>query len=78
MLSQQPNARFGWSVSGAGDVNCDGQINAFDIEPFILALFDPGQYAIQFPDCDINLGDVNGDEVVDAFDIEPFLELLFP
>jgi hypothetical protein len=60
-----------------GDMNCDGEVNAFDIEPFIVALFDPGEYAIRWPDCDINLGDINGDGSVNAFDIEPFLELLF-
>ncbi len=61
-----------------GDLNCDGEINAFDIEPFLLALFDPDEYAIRFPDCDINNGDINGDGSIDAFDIEPFLLLLFP
>ena len=60
-----------------GDLNCDGRINAFDIEPFLLALFDPHEYAIRFPDCEINNGDINGDGVVNAFDIGPFLDLLF-
>ena len=64
--------------SRPGDLNCDGQINAFDIEPFLLALFDADEYAIRFPDCDINLADLNGDGAIDAFDIEPFLDLLFP
>ena len=61
-----------------GDLNCDGEINAFDIEPFLLALFDPDEYALRFPDCDINNGDINGDGEINAFDIEPFLGLLFP
>ena len=61
-----------------GDMNCDGEVNAFDIEAFLLALFDPDEYAIRFPDCDINNGDINGDGNINAFDIEPFLELLFP
>ena len=61
-----------------GDLNCDGVLDAFDIEPFVLALFDPLEYAIQYPDCDINLADINGDGSIDAFDIEPFLDLLFP
>ena len=60
-----------------GDVNCDGVVNAFNIEPFLVALFDPAGYATLYPDCDINLADINGDGAVDAFDIEPFLELLF-
>ena len=61
-----------------GELNCDGAIDALDIKPFILALFDPDEYAIQFPECDINGGDINGDGSIDAFDIEPFLDLLFP
>ncbi len=60
-----------------GDLNCDGDINAFDIEPFLVALFDPDNYPIQYPDCDINNADINGNGAIDAFDIEPFLELLF-
>ena len=61
-----------------GDLNCDGEINAFDIEPFLLALFEPDNYAKQYPDCDINNADTNDDGSIDAFDIESFLGLLFP
>ena len=61
-----------------GDVNCDGTINALDIEPFLVALFEPGQYSARFPNCDIELADLNGDGAIDALDIEPFLGLLFP
>ena len=61
-----------------GDLNCDGDIDALDIEPFIIALFEPGQYASQYPECEVMLGDINGDDDVDALDIEPFLDLLFP
>ena len=61
-----------------GDLNCDCSVDAFDIEPFLLALFEPQSYSKRFPDCDINLADINGDGVINAFDIEPFLELLFP
>jgi hypothetical protein len=60
-----------------GDLNCDGQINAFDIEPFLVALFDPENYGIRYPDCDMNNADINGDGSINAFDIEPFLRLLF-
>ena len=65
-------------LSATGDLNCDGQIDAFDIEPFLVALFDPKGYPGQYPDCDINLADINGDGSIDAFDIEPFIDLLFP
>ena len=60
-----------------GDVNCDATIDAFDIEPFILALFDRDSYIIRYPGCDLLLADVNSDGVVNAFDIEPFINLLF-
>ena len=62
----------------AGDANCDCELNAFDIEPFLLALFDPQGHAIAYPDCDITRADVNGDGNINAFDIEPFLQRLFP
>ena len=54
------------------DMNCDGSIDAFDIEPFLDLLFGPGE------PCASCTGDVNGDGTIDAFDIEPFLECLFP
>jgi hypothetical protein len=54
------------------DMNCDGSIDAFDIEAFLDLLFGGGR------PCDECTGDVNADGVIDAFDIEPFLECLFP
>lgn len=54
------------------DMNCDGQVNAFDIEAFLGLLFDG-----ELP-CGPCSGDVNTDGVIDAFDIEPFLACLFP
>ena len=63
---------------GVGDLNCDGAVDGSDIEAFIVALFEPENYAGQYPDCDINLGDINGDGSIDALDIEGFLGLLFP
>ena len=66
----------GATVFQLGDLNCDGAVNAFDIDPFVLALTDPAGYAAAWPDCDIMLADCNGDGVVNAFDIDPFVELL--
>ncbi len=60
-----------------GDTNCDGVINFFDIDPFVLALFDPIGYAAQFPDCDLDAADVNRDGGVNFFDVDPFLLALF-
>ena len=52
-------------------------MDAFDIEPYSVALVDPSNYHELYPDCDINLGDLNGDGDVNALDIEPFIALLF-
>ena len=54
------------------DMNCDGQIDAFDIEPFLDLLFGGGE------PCAPCTGDVDGNGEINAFDIEPFLECLFP
>jgi hypothetical protein len=59
-----------------GDLNCDSVRNAFDIDPFVLALTDPAAYAATYPNCLQNLADCNGDGAVDAFDIDPFVDLL--
>ncbi|MGE0479523.1 MAG: hypothetical protein AB7Q17_03520 [Phycisphaerae bacterium] len=59
-----------------GDMNCDGVVNNFDIDPFVLALTNPAAYQQQFPACDVAAGDVNGDGAVNNFDIDPFVNLL--
>jgi hypothetical protein len=51
------------------DTNCDGVVDAFDIEPFINILLG-GQ------GCSSCAADVDGNGVVDAFDIEPFINCL--
>ena len=60
-----------------GDLNCDGLVNSLDVEPFILALFDPDEYRRAHADCEIDLGDTNRDGNVDAYDIVWFLDILF-
>jgi hypothetical protein len=59
-----------------GDLNCDGSINAFDIDPFVLALTDPDGYELAYPDCNRMNADCNGDGEVNAFDIDPFVLIL--
>ena len=54
------------------DMNCDGTINASDIEFFIDILFNGAT------PCDTCTGDTNGDGMVDAGDIEGFINCLFP
>jgi YD repeat-containing protein len=56
-----------------GDLNCDGLLNTFDIDPFVLALTNPDAYAAAFPACDRMLADVNCDGSVNTFDIDPFV-----
>jgi hypothetical protein len=66
--------------SVAGDLNCDGAVNNFDITPFVLALTatppDYPEYYAQYGECDHTLADINGDGAVNNFDITPFVELL--
>jgi len=59
-----------------GDLNCDGLVNAFDIDPFVLALVDPAAYEEAYPECDYQRADCNGDGSVDAFDIDVFVRVL--
>ncbi len=53
------------------DANCDGTVDAFDIEPFIGILTG----SIPNP-CSACAGDADGSGTVDAFDIEPFITCL--
>ena len=59
-----------------GDMNCDGLVNSFDIDPFVLAVSDQAAYEAQYPDCTYENADVNGDGLVNSFDIDPFVNLL--
>ena len=59
-----------------GDANCDGVVNLFDIDPFILAMTDPSGYEAAYPDCDRMLADTDGDGSVNNFDIDPFVAAL--
>ena len=65
-----------FTLLGVGDLNCDGNVDFFDIGPFVLAITDPGAYATTYPGCDLMLGDCNGDGWVDFFDICAFVALL--
>ncbi|MGE0480624.1 MAG: PQQ-binding-like beta-propeller repeat protein [Phycisphaerae bacterium] len=70
---------YAFDVGGAprpGDLNCDGVVNNFDIDPFVLALADPAGYAAAYPACTRSAADANADGLVNNFDIDPFVELL--
>ncbi len=38
----------------AGDMNCDGQVNANDMDAFNLAMTDCNDYAVQYPNCNLH------------------------
>lgn len=59
-----------------GDLNCDYNVDLFDIDPFVLALTGQAGYEAQYPDCPIENGDCNGDGAVDFFDIDAFVTAL--
>ncbi|MCG3128818.1 MAG: hypothetical protein CHACPFDD_03711 [Phycisphaerae bacterium] len=52
------------------DVNCDGTVNGFDVEPFVDLLNFVGTK------CDACAGDVNGDGFVNGFDIDGLVACL--
>ena len=59
-----------------GDLNCDGAVNFFDIDAFVLAITSPTGYEVEYPDCNILNGDCNFDGSVNFFDIDAFVELV--
>jgi hypothetical protein len=59
-----------------GDLNCDGAVNSFDIDPFVMALIHKDEYQAQYADCDFMLADMNLDGAVNVFDIDPFVQAL--
>ncbi|MFH1746802.1 MAG: hypothetical protein ABIG44_07125, partial [Planctomycetota bacterium] len=61
---------------GLGDLNCDGQVNSYDIDGFICALSQTCDYESMYPDCDRMLADCNSDGDVNAYDIDAFIELV--
>jgi hypothetical protein len=64
-------------VRSPADMDCSGAVNFFDIDPFLLALFDGPAYDEAFPDCNRYNADCNFDFSIDFFDIDVFLALLF-
>jgi hypothetical protein len=60
----------------AGDLNCDGQVNFDDINPFVLALSDLTGYYVEFPFCSRLNADANHDRHVNFDDIDWFVGLL--
>ncbi len=59
-----------------GDINCDGHVDFFDIDPFVQALADLSGYLAERPQCHWRTADCDLDGEVDFFDIDPFVALL--
>lgn len=59
-----------------GDLNCDGYVNNFDIDAFVLDMIDMDLYVRTYPGCSPWKGDLNQDGEVNAFDIDPFVDLI--
>lgn len=60
-----------------GDLDGDGRVSNFDVDPFVLAVIDPEHFLVQYPAVDrVCAGDVNNDGRLDLFDIDPFVECI--
>ncbi len=59
-----------------GDVNCDGTVDFFDIDAFILAYYDAAGYEAAYPDCDILRADCNYDGVINWADVSVFVSFI--
>ncbi|MFH1746220.1 MAG: C25 family cysteine peptidase [Planctomycetota bacterium] len=67
---------YGGQTNMAGDCNCDGAINSYDIDPFICALSVDCDYETKHPECNRLSADCNGDGEVNSYDIDPFIALV--
>lgn len=56
-----------------GDMNCDGEVDFDDVEPFTQALIDPPAYEAAFSSCSIARANMNQDGVIDGLDISGFV-----
>jgi hypothetical protein len=59
-----------------GDLNCDLIVNGLDIRAFVLAEISPADYAVHYPNCNINAADMNGDGVINLLDRVLFIQAL--
>ncbi len=64
-------------IPGArGDINCDGVIDFFDIDPLVAAFGGQAYFNTLYPGCNWFNSDVNCDGNVTFFDIDPWVALL--
>lgn len=59
-----------------GDSNCDGVVDTYDIDGFVLALGDQAAWTAAYGCNYLCANDTNGDGAVDTYDIDSFVALL--
>jgi YD repeat-containing protein len=59
-----------------GDMNGDEAVNTYDLDPFVLALTDSGNYELTYGMDPWLVGDINGDWGLNTADIDPFVTLI--
>jgi hypothetical protein len=75
-FGRQEIRTFRLTLGLRGDVNCDGDVDFGDINPFVMALTNPAAYDAAYPGCPLANRDINGDGLVDFGDINPFVTVL--
>jgi hypothetical protein len=61
----------------AGDLNCDGNLDFADINPFVMYLSNYAAWEQTFPGCNPLNGDINGDGTYPSLDdIDPFVSVM--
>jgi hypothetical protein len=67
-----------WNGPGhvLADMNCDGDLNLQDVEPFVTALSNRATYEVAFPNCHWMYADINEDGSVDLNDVNPLVQVL--
>jgi hypothetical protein len=71
-----PSGMVGRPIFLHGDLDCDADVDLYDIDPFVLALGGQTAYEGEYPTCFWLAGDADSDGDVDFFDIDLFVELL--
>jgi hypothetical protein len=57
-------------------MDCDGDVDFDDIDPFVLALSGEAAYLAEYPDCFWRNADASDDGGVTFDDIDPFVALI--
>ncbi|MBL8879181.1 MAG: hypothetical protein JNG88_08685 [Phycisphaerales bacterium] len=59
-----------------GDLNCDGYLDNFDIDPYLTAFYYPTNYEQRFPDCERMRADLTGDGQITQPDLDAFMRII--